>query len=91
MTKITTALCVCLLAGCTTSTPQYDARFGESVRQAKAAMIINPDAGATTDQATGMDGQASNEAMMRYHESFKNPPPAVNVINIGGGLGAGGR
>jgi hypothetical protein len=34
-----------------------------------------------------MDGRASRESMNQYHESYKTPPPAVNVINIGGGIG----
>ncbi|MBO9537639.1 hypothetical protein [Herbaspirillum sp.] len=88
MNKIVPSLFILLLAGCATSTPDYDARFGDAVRQAKAKMIINPNAGANPDQAAGLDGQAAAEAMGRYHDSFKTPPPATNVINIGGGLGA---
>lgn len=57
---------------------------GDAVRQARAAMTINPDAGANPDQAAGIDGQAGREAVARYQESFKAPPPVVNVINIGG-------
>jgi hypothetical protein len=42
---------------------------------------------------SGLDGQAAREAMGRYHDSFKKPPPSFNVINIGGsiaGSGSGG-
>ena len=35
-----------------------------------------------------MDGKAARETMMRYQDSFKEPPPAVNVINIGGAIGS---
>jgi hypothetical protein len=35
-----------------------------------------------------MDGKAAKEAINLYQGSFKAPPPAVNVINIGGSLGA---
>lgn len=87
MNKTAIAFCACLLTGCAASTPQYDAHFGDAVRQAKAKMIINPNAGMNPDPAAGLDGQAANEAMGRYQESFRTPPPAVNVINIGGGLG----
>jgi len=76
------ALCA-LLAGCST-TPDYDRRFGAAVREARLAMTINPRAGATADPAAGIDGAAAREAMLRYHDSFKAPPPVVNVINIGG-------
>lgn len=71
-----------LLAGCST-TPDYDARFGDSVRQARLAMTINPGAGANPDPVTGLDGPAAREAIIRYQDSFKTPPPVVNVINIG--------
>jgi hypothetical protein len=76
-----------LLAGCASTTPNYDARFGDAVRDAKRKMTINPDAGRNTDQALGMDGRASRESLLRYHDSYKTPPPAVNVINIGGAIG----
>jgi hypothetical protein len=36
-----------------------------------------------------MDGTAARETMTLYKGSFKSPPPAVNVINIGGQLGSG--
>lgn len=94
------AACSLLLAGCGSTTPHYDTHFGEAVRTARLQMTINPDAGRTVgtgvDAATGMDGRATNEALQRYERSFKTPPAAVNVINIGGSLtsnqggGAGG-
>jgi hypothetical protein len=76
-----------LLAGCAVSaTPQYDARFGDAVREAKQRMTLNPGA-ASADPVAGLDGVAAREAQGRYHESFKSPPPVVNVINIGGAAG----
>ncbi|MDR2299152.1 MAG: hypothetical protein LBE30_12545 [Comamonas sp.] len=87
---VTSTACAVLLAGCGSTTPNYDARFGEAVRTARLQMTINPDAGRAVgtgvDAATGMDGRATNETMQRYERSFKTPPPAVNVINIGGSL-----
>ncbi|MBV8248319.1 MAG: hypothetical protein JO200_07680 [Comamonas sp.] len=81
---------IALLAGCSTTTPNYDAHFGEAVRTARMQMTINPDAGKTvgvgTDGATGMDGRATRRTMERYEQSYKSPPQAVNVINIGGAL-----
>ncbi len=76
------------LAGCST-TPDYDARFGDAVREAKVAMIVNPDAGKNTDQAFGMDGKSAHDAILLYQGTFKAPPPVTNVINIGGGAGSG--
>lgn len=76
------------LAACST-TPQYDAHFGDTVRQARIAMTINPNASSNPDQVSGMDGQAAREANARYLQTFKEPPPVVNVINIGGAIGTG--
>ncbi|HWT19666.1 MAG TPA: hypothetical protein VN280_12185 [Variovorax sp.] len=86
----TLALTLLLGAGCSHVTPNYDARFGDAVRDAKRKMTINPDAGKDGNPVVGMDGRASRESMQQYHESYKAPPPAVNVINIGGGIGSQG-
>lgn len=80
-----------VVAGCQTATPNYDARFGDAVRDAKRAQTIDLDAGKkpVSAAAASTDGRASQEAMDRYHEAFKKPPPVVNVINIGGAVGGG--
>ena len=83
------AALVGLLAGCASTTPNYDKRFGEAVRDAKKKMTINPEAGKNPDPVTGMDGKAARETIILYQGSYKAPPPAVNVINIGGPLGRG--
>jgi uncharacterized protein YceK len=83
------ALLVTLLAGCASVTPNYDAKFGDAVREAKLNMTINPDAGQNPDQAIGMDGKSARETIILYQDSYKKPPPAVNVINIGGAIGGG--
>lgn len=81
-------LLLALLAGCAaSSTPAYDSRFGDAVRQARRQMTINPNAGSNPDPVAGLDGKAAREAFGRYEDSFKAPPPVVNVINIGGGVG----
>ena len=79
------------LAGCASTTPVYDARFGEAVRQLRQAQVINPQAGDNPDAALGLDGNAAREAMQRYRNSFREPPPVVNVINIGGSAGGASR
>ena len=74
-----------VLAGCaSTPSPDYDARFGDAVRQARSAMTINRDAPARPDPVAGMDGQAALHAIERYRGSFETPPPVADVINIGG-------
>jgi uncharacterized protein YceK len=93
MPRLICLLLAALLTGCAaSSTPHYDARFGDAVREARSRMILNPNAGAGSDPVAGMDGLAARESFERYHESFKAPPPVVNVINIGGAVsGRGGQ
>jgi hypothetical protein len=76
-----------LVTGCSTVTPHYDARFGDAVRDSKRRMTVAPDAGKSGDPVAGMDGRAARESINRYESSFKDPPPAVTVINIGGAIG----
>ena len=85
MKNLLLLLVLAFLGGCATSTtPDYDQRFGEAVRQARLRMTIMPNAGSNPDPIAGMDGPASRETILRYQDSFKAPPPVVNVINIGG-------
>jgi uncharacterized lipoprotein len=84
MNRLTCCAVLAILAGCST-TPHYDKHFGDAVRQARSAMTIDPKASANPDPAAGIDGQAAAEAVKRYHDSFKAPPPVTNVINISGG------
>ncbi len=90
MRKPLALLVLVLLGGCAASTtPNYDMRFGDAVRQARARMTLNPNAGANPDPIAGMDGRAAREAIGRYQDSFRAPPPVVNVINIGGSASGG--
>ncbi|WBY02600.1 hypothetical protein PE066_03420 [Ramlibacter tataouinensis] len=85
---ITVLAASALLAGCaTSSTPNYDTRFGEAVRQARQLQTLNPTP--STASMSGMDGVAAAQAAERYVDSFKKPEPVVNVINIGGQIGGG--
>lgn len=87
MNKPAIALLLCFTGGCATPTPHYDAKFGDAVREARQKMIINPSAGSDPVPVAGMDGKAAGEAINLYQGTFKAPPPAVNVINIGGNIG----
>jgi len=83
------ALTLLVATGCSHVTPNYDARFGDALRDAKRQMTLNPDAGKDGNPVAGMDGRAARESMVQYQKSYKAPPPAVNVINIGGAIGGG--
>jgi len=85
MSRLTLFAAVFCLAGCST-TPNYDRQYGAGVREARLAMTLHPNAGASGDPASGQDGQAAREALLRYQDSYKAPPPVVNVINIGNGV-----
>src|SRR5450830_1583868 len=78
------------LAGCATPTPVLDQHFGEAVNAAKAQQTINPDASLNRDPVAGIDGQAANAAVDRYHKSFVQPPATGNVFTIGVGTGSSG-
>ena len=82
------AALVMLVAGCaSTPYPEKGLNFGYAVNSAKQAQVLYPQ-GAQRDPAnvSGIDGRAAKESMDRYVESFKAPPPTVNVFNIGGSV-----
>lgn len=81
---LVTAL-ACVLAGCASTTPQYDARFGEAVRHNLQAQALTPSAGQEGPAAAALDASTARAAVQRYRDSFKAPPPVVNVINLGTG------
>ncbi|HVL76191.1 MAG TPA: hypothetical protein VM406_09250 [Noviherbaspirillum sp.] len=90
MKAITCISLAALLAGCATSTtPNYDARFGDAVREARARMTFDPQAGTKDHPVAGLDGPSAAEAVGRYQDTYKAPPPVTNVINIGGSISSG--
>ena len=79
-----------VLAACATSaTPDYDARFGDAVREARQRQALNAGAPPQATPPDGLDGKSAQDAITLYQKTFKAPPPVVNVINIGGPLGGG--
>ena len=75
------------LSGCTSVTPNFDANFGKSLVAIRIAQTKHPMASvANKDKSTdGVEGRVAREAIQRYHQSFVEPPPPVNVFNIGVG------
>jgi uncharacterized protein YceK len=86
MNKITTIAVLCLVSGCASVTPRFDAKFGEAVRGALLAQTLHPQAAANPDLVQGLDGRSAVNALERYQDSFKTPPKTLEVINIGGAL-----
>jgi hypothetical protein len=77
------------LAGCVAPAPHLEENFGNAVRQAVAQQTLNPNASLNNDPVAGIDGESAKNAADLYEETFKSPPPVVNVINIGGSISGG--
>ncbi len=71
-----------LLSACTPTTPQWDTRFGQSVRLSQQQQTIDPTAGGDAP-VNGIDGASGREAIVRYRGSFKEPVPASSSFTIG--------
>jgi hypothetical protein len=67
-----------VLGGCASSpSPEWDARFGESLRLLQATQLITPDAPTRHGQMVPpSDGRSVSEAMLRLTESYRSPPPS---------------
>ncbi|MDP3668775.1 MAG: hypothetical protein WA191_11890 [Telluria sp.] len=75
-----------LLGACVQTTPQYDSRFGDSLRVSLASQVAKPEAVRNADPVAGIDGRAARAAQERYESSFKAPPPPqpVMLLSTGG-------
>lgn len=79
------------LCGCTAmdgarsgAAPRTLEAFGDAVREARSRQVIDPHAGVGQLPVVGIDGQAAVSAWRRYQDSFREPPPAFEVMGIGG-------
>ena len=98
--KLTTLLCAAraalivpvfaALGGCMTSTPIWDAHFGEAERAATQAQIIDPQAAEHTASPDGIDGKSAASAMTQYDKSFSQPSTNANPFVIGVSSGSSG-
>ncbi len=87
---VATAALPALLGGCAmmaSSSPDWDASFGESNRVMQAQQLIDPQAPTRNGQTLpATDGRNVRDAMDRHGESYRSPPPStVTNISIGGG------
>ncbi|MFM0209113.1 hypothetical protein PQQ96_17050 [Paraburkholderia sediminicola] len=78
------------LGGCMTSTPVWDAHFGEAARTASQMQIIDPHAAEHSPSTPGVDGKAAVAAQDTYDKSFQQPVTSPNAFVIGIGSGSGG-
>jgi hypothetical protein len=80
------------LGGCMTSSPIWEAHFGETVRHNAQAQVIDPNAAARTASQPGIDGKSAAAAMDNYDKSFVNPAPtqAYNSTSSSSGSSGGG-
>jgi len=81
------------LGGCLTSSPVWDAHFGEAARASAQMQIIDPHAAEHNPSTPGVDGKAAVAAQESYDKSFQAPPVTPNafVIGIGNGSGSSGQ
>ncbi len=70
------------LQACAPTTPQWDSRFGETVRLTSQQQTLNPNAGGDAP-VNGIDGATGRESIGRYRSSFREPPPPAAPISIG--------
>ena len=71
------------LGGCMTSSPIWDAHFGEAVHAATQAQIIDPQAGEHAPSTPGIDANSAVSAMTQYDKSYSQPPNTSNPFTIG--------
>ncbi|MBE3027663.1 hypothetical protein GQ37_019970 [Janthinobacterium sp. BJB1] len=80
-------LAAAALGGCVQQTPRLDSQFGDSVRQAHARQVLQPDAAAREQSRLaargGIDGGAGVAAFQRYQDSFQSPPAPAQELTIG--------
>ncbi|NML32523.1 hypothetical protein [Paraburkholderia antibiotica] len=79
------------LSGCMSSSPIWDAHFGDAVRTVTQMQIIDPHAGEHTPSTPGVDGKAAVAAQDQYVKSFQAPTATVNPFVIGIGSAGGSQ
>lgn len=80
-----------LLAGCASTSPDYDSRFSDTTRALLQQQVADPRAGLRhADQQPAVDGRSVREAGARQLESFRAPPaPQQITLGVSGGSGSG--
>jgi hypothetical protein len=86
------AACVLLvsaatLGGCASTTPTFDASFGDGMRSLMAQQIRHPEAPDANRQrnADGIDGRSARETMERYVKGSIEPARTAPNFQLGAG------
>ena len=78
------------IAGCTSTTPNWDAREGASVRVLRNVQQLDPQAAAKNgSRQASLDGKAALESADRYVHSYREPP-VQNIFVVGPAVTGGG-
>jgi len=78
---------VATLGGCASTTPTFDATFGDGVRRLMAQQVRHPDApGANRDRnADGLDGRSARETLERDVRGAVEPGRTGPNFQLGAG------
>lgn len=76
---------IMVLAGCASTTPQFDAQFSNTTRALFSHQVLDAEAPERNRDRVveGLEGRAAREALERYYQSFEKPPPQRGVFTIG--------
>ncbi len=83
--RAATLLILAGLAGCASTTPQWESSFGNSVRASLAAQVIDPAAVRNTNPVSGLDNHAAMGIASQYSRSYAMPASAPAPMTTGQG------
>lgn len=78
------------LVGCVSTSPDWDASFGEAARTLAAQQVIAPEASLNPSPVTGIDGKAAQGAMAEYAKSYTQPQQQSQTGGFTLGVGSSG-
>jgi len=75
-----------LLCACVSASPEWDARFGDAARQARASQTIDPAASTRNVAQPAIDGKATAGAQTKYATSYdyavkEAKQPALTIVD----------
>jgi hypothetical protein len=87
---IALALTTLFFIGCATEPSRVEMDYGTSYKLAKFNQTLNPDAEKNLEPVYGMDAQAGEKILDKYHKGFEKPAQAMPTLTLGIS-GAGGQ